>query len=91
MPLMVSISGIRGVVGETLTPETIVKYASAYALYCNLWHIVVGRDGRITGKNVLDIAASTLLQMGCDVTDLGICPTPTVALAIEKLKAAGGI
>jgi phosphomannomutase len=91
MALMVSISGIRGVVGETLTPETIVKYSSAYALYCNRGHIIVGRDGRITGKNVLDIVASTLLQMGCDVTDLGICPTPTVALAIEKLKAAGGI
>jgi phosphomannomutase len=91
MALMVSISGIRGVVGETLTPETIVQYASAYALYCNRGHIIVGRDGRITGKNVLDIVASTLLQMGCDVTDLGICPTPTVALAIEKLKAAGGI
>ncbi|MGD0590351.1 MAG: phosphoglucosamine mutase [Bacteroidota bacterium] len=91
MALMVSISGIRGVVGETLTPETIVHYASAYALYCNRGHIIVGRDGRITGKNVLDIVASTLLQMGCNVTDLGICPTPTVALAIEKLKAAGGI
>ncbi|MGA3286483.1 MAG: phosphoglucosamine mutase [Bacteroidota bacterium] len=91
MALMVSISGIRGVVGETLTPETIVQYTSAYALYCNRGHIVVGRDGRITGKNVLDIATSTLLQMGCDVTDLGICPTPTVALAIKKLKAAGGI
>jgi phosphomannomutase len=91
MPLMVSISGIRGVVGEILTPETIVKYASAYALYCNRGHIIVGRDGRITGKNVLDIVSSTLRQMGCDVSDLGICPTPTVALAIEKLKAAGGI
>jgi phosphomannomutase len=91
MALMISISGIRGVVGESLTPETIVKYASAYALYCNRGHIIVGRDGRITGKNVLDIVTSTLLQMGCDVIDLGICPTPTVSLAIEKLKAAGGI
>jgi phosphomannomutase len=91
MALMVSISGIRGVVGETLTPETIVKYASAYAEFCNHGHIIVGRDGRITGKNVLDIVVSTLCQMGCNVTDVGICPTPTVALAVEKLKAAGGI
>ena len=91
MALMVSISGIRGVVGETLTPETIVKYASAYAEFCNRGRIIVGRDGRITGKNVLDIVVSTLRQMGSDVTDLGICPTPTVALAVEKLKAAGGI
>jgi phosphomannomutase len=91
MALMVSISGIRGVVGETLTPETIIKYISAYAQFCNRGAIIVGRDGRITGKNVLDIVVSTLLQMGCNVTDLGICPTPTVALAVEKLKAAGGI
>ena len=91
MALMVSISGIRGVVGETLTPEIIVKYTSAYAELCNRGHIIVGRDGRITGKNILDIVISTLRQMGCNVTDLGICPTPTVALAVEKLKAAGGI
>ena len=91
MALMVSISGIRGVVGETLTPETIVKYASAYAEFCNRGHIIIGRDGRVTGKNVLDIVVSTLRQMGCNVTDLDICPTPTVALAVEKLKAAGGI
>ena len=91
MALMVSISGIRGVVGDTLTPETIVKYASAYAEFCNRGRIIVGRDGRITGKNVLDIVVSTLRQMGSDVTDLGICPTPTVALAVEKLKASGGI
>jgi phosphomannomutase len=91
MALMVSISGIRGVVGDTLTPETIVKYASAYAEFCNRGHIIVGRDGRVTGKNVLDMVTSTLRQMGCNVTDLGICPTPTVALAVEKLKAAGGI
>jgi len=91
MALMVSISGIRGIVGETLTPETIVKYASAYAAFCNRGRIIVGRDGRITGKNILDIVTSTLRQMGCNVTDLGICPTPTVALAVEKLKTAGGI
>jgi phosphomannomutase len=91
MALMVSISGIRGIVGESLTPETIVKYTSAYAEYCNRGQIIVGRDGRVTGKNILDIVVSTLLQMGCNVTDLGICPTPTVALAIERLKAAGGI
>ncbi len=91
MALMVSISGIRGTIGDSLTPETIVKYAAAYAEYCKRGHIIIGRDGRITGKNVEDIVVSTLVQMGCEVTTLGICPTPTVALAVEKLKAAGGI
>ena len=91
MSLMVSISGIRGVVGESLTPETAVKYSAAFAEYCNRGTIIVGRDGRITGKSISDIVVSTLLQMGCNVVSLGICPTPTVGLAIEKLHAAGGI
>ena len=91
MSLMVSISGIRGVVGESLTPETIVKYSAAFAEYCNRGTIIIGRDGRITGANVASIVISTLAQMGCNVIDLGICPTPTVALAVERKHAAGGI
>ena len=91
MPLMISISGIRGIVGETLTPEVVVQYASAFAEYCKLGTIILGRDGRITGHSISNIAAATLLQMGCDVIDLGICPTPTVGLAVERYKAAGGI
>lgn len=91
MSLMVSISGIRGIVGESLTPKTIVKYTSAFAEYCQRGTIIVGRDGRITGGSISDIVISTLLQMGCHVVSLDICPTPTVGLAIEKLHAAGGI
>jgi phosphomannomutase len=88
---MVSISGIRGVVGESLTPETIVKYGAAFAEYCNHGTIIVGRDGRITGKIAANILVSTLLSAGCDVIAIGIVPTPTVAIAIERFKAAGGI
>jgi phosphomannomutase len=91
MSLMVSISGIRGIVGEDLTPDIVVKYAAAFAEYCNRGPIVLGRDGRITGKSVAHIVSSTLLQMGSDIRAIGICPTPTVALAVEKLGAAGGI
>ncbi|MBM4160112.1 MAG: phosphoglucosamine mutase [Ignavibacteria bacterium] len=91
MSLMVSISGIRGVVGASFTPEVVVKYASAFGEYCGRGAIVIGRDGRITGRTVGNIVASTLLQMGCDVIALGICPTPTVQLAVEKKKTTGGI
>lgn len=91
MALMVSISGIRGIVGADLTPEIAVHYASAFAEYCNRGTIVLGRDGRVTGKILGNIISSTLLSMGCDVIALGICPTPTVQLAVERLKAAGGI
>lgn len=93
---MVSISGIRGVVGETLTPETAVKYAAAFAEYCAARSgtkptIVVGRDGRITGAMLSDIICGTLIAAGADVRLLGICPTPTVQLAVERGHAAGGI
>ena len=91
MSLMVSISGIRGIVGTSLTPETVVKYAAAFAEYCKGGPVVLGRDGRISGKSVANIVSSTLSQMGCDVIAIGICPTPTVALGIEMHKAAGGI
>lgn len=91
MPLMVSISGIRGIVGSGFTPEVVVRYASAFAEYCNHGRIVIGRDGRITGKPFAHLVSSTLLAMGCDVTAIGVCPTPTVQLAVEKRKAAGGI
>jgi phosphomannomutase len=88
---MVSISGIRGVVGQSLTPEVIVKYAAAFAEYSGRGSIVVGCDGRITGHSIVQIVISTLQQMGCSVVNLGICPTPTVGLAVERFHAAGGM
>lgn len=94
MSLMVSISGIRGIVGESLTPETIVRYASAFARYCagtGRPLIIVGRDGRSTGPFVMDLITGALRSAGADVRSLGICPTPTVQLAVEHERAAGGI
>jgi len=88
---MVSISGIRGVVGESLTPEVIVQHTSAFAEFSGKGKIMLGRDGRATGKIFASIASSTLLAMGCDVTAIGICPTPTVQLAVEHSDAVGGI
>lgn len=88
---MVSISGVRGIIGESLSPDVVVKYAAAFAQYCNRGPIVIGRDGRITGKIIANIVSSTLLSMGCDVTAIGVAPTPTIGLAVESLQAAGGI
>ncbi|MBN2570732.1 MAG: phosphoglucosamine mutase [Ignavibacteriales bacterium] len=89
--LMVSVSGIRGIVGDGLDPNTIVKYTSAYADFCGEGKIVVGRDTRITGEMVKDIVIGTLLAKGNDVIDIGICPTPTVLFNIKKLNAVGAI
>ncbi len=89
--LMVSISGIRGIVGSGLDPEVIVKYVNAYADFVGTGKIVVGRDARITGEMVNQIVTGTLLAKGLDVIDIGICPTPTVQYTVNRLQAQGGI
>lgn len=89
--LMVSVSGIRGIIGKGLEPDVIVKYASAYADFCGKGKIIIGRDARITGDMVNNLVIGTLLAKGNDVVDLGICPTPTVLYNVRELKAAGGI
>ncbi len=89
--LMVSISGIRGIIGDGFDPDVLVRYTSAYADFCGKGKIVIGSDGRITGEMVRNIVIGTLLAKGNDVIDIGVCPTPTVLFNVKKLKAAGGI
>ena len=89
--LMISISGIRGIIGDGLDPEVLVKYTSAYADFIGKGTIIVGRDARITGDMVNSIVKGTLLAKGFGVIDIGICPTPTVQYTVKSLKAQGGI
>ncbi len=89
--LMVSISGIRGIVGDGLDPNVIVNFTSAYADFVGRGKIVVGRDARITGEMVNSIVTATLNAKGIDVLDIGICPTPTVQYTVKTLNAQGGI
>ncbi len=88
---IISISGIRGIFGESLTPENIVKYITAFAKYTGRKKIVIGRDGRMGGELVEKLIETTLLYCGCSVVNIGVAPTPSVSLAVETLKAAGGI
>ncbi len=89
--LMVSVSGIRGIVGDGIDPNIIVKYTSAYADYVGSGKVVVGRDARITGEMVQSIITGTLLAKGLDVVEIGICPTPTVQYTVKTIGASGGI
>lgn len=89
--LMVSISGVRGIVGDGLTPDVIVKYTSAYADFIKQGKVVVGRDARISGEMVNQIVTGTLLAKGLDVIDIGIVTTPTVQYTVKTLEAQGGI
>ncbi len=88
---MVTISGVRGVVGETLTPELIVKYIQSFATVVEGKKIVLGSDSRVSGPFVKQVVIGTLLAKGCDVIDIGIVPTPTVQLLTMQLKADAGL
>ena len=89
--LMVSVSGVRGIYGDTLTPEIAMKYAAHFGIFSNRGKIIVGRDSRVTGPAMFNAVTAGLMSVGCDVVDLGIVSTPTVLLAVEESDAAGGI
>ncbi|MFQ5649868.1 MAG: phosphoglucosamine mutase [bacterium] len=89
--IMVSVSGVRGIVGEGLAPEVIMSFAQAFGTYLKGGTVVVARDSRVTGEMVQNAVTAGLLAVGCDILDVGICPTPTAQLAVENLKAKGGV
>ncbi|HSK08814.1 MAG TPA: phosphoglucosamine mutase [Vicinamibacterales bacterium] len=90
-PLKIGIGGVRGVVGETLTPELIVGFAEAFGTYAGPGRLLVGRDTRPSGPMVSAAVKAGLLATGNEVVDLGICPTPSLQLAVRWLGAHGGI
>jgi len=89
--LMVSVSGVRGIFGESLTPELALKYAAHFGIFSKRGKVIVGRDSRTTGPAMFHAVVSGLLSVGCDIVDLGIVSTPTVLLAVEESDASGGI
>ncbi len=89
--LMKSVSGIRGVVGDTMTPDLIIRVSHAFAVFMKKGKIVIGRDGRCTGHAISSMVESALVMHGCEVIDVGIAPTPTIQLMVEELNADGGI
>src|SRR6267378_977975 len=90
-PLKIGITGIRGIVGETFTPEVSVGFAQAFATYLDSGRILICRDTRPSGPMVRSAVVAGLLAAGCEVIDLGICPTPSLQLAVAWLKADGGV
>ncbi len=89
--LKISISGVRGVVGESLTPTLLTRFAQAFGTYVGFGTIVIGRDTRTSGEMVRQAVIAGLLSSGCRVIDLGICPVPTLQLMVRQRRAQGGI
>src|SRR6266705_4040483 len=99
--LMVSVSGVRGLVGIDLTPEVVARWAAAFGTWAKHGRpdgpttrrppVVLGRDARTSGPMFAAAATAGLVSVGCDVVDVGLVATPTVQLAVEHHRAAGGI
>ena len=98
---MVGVSGIRGIVGTDLTPENVARYAAAFGVWAGEGktgpgrgkrvRVVVGRDARTSGPMLQAAAVAGLQSVGVDVVDIGLTTTPTIQLAVEHHRAAGGI
>jgi phosphomannomutase len=88
--LMISVSGIRGIVGQDLNPENVTRYTAAFGTGAK-GPIIVGRDTRVSGPLFEDVVVAALRAVGCPVIKVGIQPTPTVAMAVLKHKAAGAV
>lgn len=93
--LMVSVSGMRGRVGDPLTPELVAGVAAAFGGFLGAEGrgdlVCVGRDSRTSGPMLTRAVVAGLQSVGCRVVTLGVVPTPTVMLAVEHHGAAGGI
>ncbi|MHB8054677.1 MAG: phosphohexomutase domain-containing protein [Candidatus Aminicenantales bacterium] len=89
--LKIGISGVRGIVGTSMTPTLVMDFASAFGSFVDHRPVVVARDTRVHGPMLRAAVVSALLSSGCDVLDLGICPTPILQKAIRRRKAGGGV
>lgn len=89
--LIISVSGLRGIVGESLTPEVAVRYATAFAAELPAGPVVIGRDGRESGPMFAQVIGETLAGLCHEVLDAGATSTPTVGVLVRDLQAVGGI
>ena len=89
--LMRSISGIRGIVGDTLTPQVLQSHVRAFLEITKAKRVVIGRDSRPTGEAIVQFVAGVCRLSGVDVVDVGLSTTPTVELLTTHFKADAGI
>ncbi len=90
--LIISVSGLRGIVGDTLTPEVARRYAAAFAATLPPGGVLVTRDGRANGPQLVAPIVAGLSQNGTrKVLDGGVAATPTTGVLVRTNECAGGI
>ncbi len=89
--LKIGVSGVRGIVGETLSPALAADFAASFGGYTGHGIVIVGRDTRPSGEMIENAVVSGLLASGSHVLLAGVVPTPTLQIAVEEYEAAGAI
>ncbi len=95
-PLMIGVSGLRGVAGESLTVDVATRFAAAFGGWLvERGHpaprVVIGSDGRLGHEVYLEAASHGLEAVGCEVTSLGVAMTPTIGVMADRLDAQGAM
>ncbi len=91
LSLKVGISGVRGIIGESLTPQLVTSFAAAFGNYCGAGPILLGTDNRPSREMMKQAAVAGLLSVGCTPVDVGIVPIPALMLHVRQSGAFGGI
>src|SRR5436309_13027616 len=89
--LKISIPGVRGVIGESLTPTLLTRFAQAFGTYIGARTIVVRSYHRYLGELVKDVLMAGLLSTGCRILDIGMCPVPSIQLLVRHQRSHCGI
>ena len=90
LPIM-SVSGIRGIVGKTISPRFVAEIAFVQTNYLNKGEIIVARDTRPSGPSFAEAIGKGIISAGGVPVDIGIAPTPTACVAVKHRRASGGV
>jgi phosphomannomutase len=88
---IISVSGLRGTIGDQLTPMVAARYVAAFASRLPPGTVVIGRDGRSSGQLLSQAVSATLAAHGMQTLDLGIAATPTIGVQVRQQAAVAGI
>lgn len=89
--LIISVSGLRGIVGETFTPDVATRFVAAFSSKLPPGPIIVGRDGRRSGLMLSRAIIASLTACGRDCVDVDVAATPTIGVLVGELGAAGAV
>lgn len=91
MTLRLASFGVRGFVGQSLTPRVIMDFASAFGTFVDGQRVVLGRDTRYSSPMIHAAVTASLVSCGCEVLDFGVCPTPILQFSVRRRAAAGAV